>query len=166
MSNLETEVKICNSETCKEEALYHCNVCSGKFCFEHICVHLKQAQTLPLPDSEDIESSELKSLSDMELTSRRNRLFEELKRVQRELDTRVTFATDYFRDGQRIRPTLNYGHAFYADPKEDKLAAQNVKAQAKKQKKEKELQAALKILAQSLVSGKVTKDQLMNKIKK
>lgn len=164
MSNQESEPTCqLSNGACHEEALYHCNICKGKFCFEHVCVHLKQAQTLPLPDDDGIESSdqELRTISDTELRAKEQRLFQELKRIRRELDSRMIFAADYFRDEQRIRPALNYGHPFYADPKEDKRAAQIDKDKKKQAAEYKKLEDAIR-----LALGKVSAPELLRLIKK
>lgn len=99
----------------------------------------------------------------MEIRSRRNRLFEELKRVQRELDRRMIFAADYFVDERKIRPALNYGHPFYADPKEDKKAAATIKNAAKQAA---EIEKLKELMRQALTIGKVSPEELKRRIKK
>lgn len=108
----------------------------------------------------ELTDSELKNLADMELLSRRNRLATELQRTIRELDTRVRFSTDYYIQEQSIRLAQEY-----LNPKPENVA-KPLKPLDKVQKQQQELLKNLAILKEALVSGKVSKAELLAKFGK
>lgn len=122
--------------------------------------HFKQNTPLPLPEhvsfipieAEDI----LRSLPDMELRSYLGKLLIETKRVTNELARRQS------ENGALYTIT----HPAVIQSKPVTIAAKSEKQIARESVKQAKVQAALDILFAAMQSGKMTKDQISNTLRK
>ena len=177
---------------CLNEGLYFCRLCCKRFCEDDLCEHLaaqyddgelKRKPTIverasvdaTLFGMEDDETEQgfrayseqqLRELPEMRLVMRKARLFAELKRIQTELERRMVYSTELMGIRRRSPIMASGRYSVPAATGAVKSAQQSARKDAADTKRQSKIQEALNILAEQLASGKVSKAQLQNQIRK
>lgn len=91
-----------NGGRCLNEGLYFCTICKRHYCEDHSCIHMsidmKQEYHSSAPENNEfreVTPEQLKAMPRSEVAAYHSRLFQELKRVQRELESRNALTRDY-----------------------------------------------------------------------
>jgi hypothetical protein len=184
-----------NTAKCMNEGWLFCALCRKYFCEDHACIHLdaqvkrdaiRDAESVDTPgESQDIASDldqesksffrelsaeQLLDKSEIELRSYFRRLMQEVKRVSREIERRMIYATELsggpaYR--RRAQMAGSIGELYKSKSKEDLtpegFAARlerEAKAKAREQKKQQTIQASIALLAEQIKLGNISADQL------
>lgn len=185
-----------NTAKCMNEGWLFCALCRKYYCEDHACIHLdaqvkrdaiKDAEvSAETPgESQDIQSDldqesksffrelsadQLLNKSEIELRSYFRRLMQEVKRVSREIERRMIYATELSGGpAYRRRAQLagSIGELHKSKSKQDLTPegfaariAQDAKVKAREQKKQQTIQASIALLAEQIKLGNISAEQL------
>lgn len=180
---------------CLNEGWLFCTLCGKHFCDDHVCQHLaaqvqKDAvrdlssghQTDHLEQSpldnesssffRELSAEQMLDKSEIELRSYFRRLLQEAKRIQREIERRMIYATEltggpaYRRTRQLSQDAIDAARS-KAKNKQDltplgllEREAREQRARERQQRKQQTIQASIALLAAQMKLGNVTIDQI------
>jgi hypothetical protein len=180
---------------CLNEGWLFCTLCHKYFCDDHACQHLaaqvdKDTHSVSHHDAEMPQDKERTSLeaealsffhelgaaqllekSEMELRSYFRRLLQEAKRVQREIERRMIYATElsggpaYRRQPHMSAEAINAARRAAKTVDTSPMGvlereAKEQRAREREQKKQQTIQASIALLAKQVKLGNISIDQL------
>jgi hypothetical protein len=183
---------------CQNEGLYFCRICNKKYCEDHLCSHLssqyEEGKLKPAKptlvqqasvdatlfgmedDTKELgfiaySEDELRTIPEIRLRGRHQRLYAELKRIQRELERRNVYLSELNAVNRRSAVMPGSKHSvpfgvsgFVKDVQQQ--ARKDAKSDAAEKARQAKIQDALKVLSNALAQGQVSKSQLNSQVRK